>query len=783
MAIDVTDGFEAASLDSMWVQSVAGGYALASDYAQAGTKSLKYQYPASTLQMAIWDATDANEGDVQIRSDIRWNNGADTLIAVLMARRSASNTPFTSGQHYGIQINPRSTKMCYFKRWAEGASTYVGDSNGYVNKSAFTAGDWYRFTLRCYGDGPVTLGLLVQRMSDSYYLQSNGSTWASGEYVLEVEDSSGYIRGKGYTGIASNIAVGSSDRLWYDNVRIEGLIVEKLKTTVQTVVADATVHAIPVTGQLTSWTTGAGGDGVPQFEVSGGDAIIVGQNITSATEAVLYVDTGATAGTLTLTDPSTGKTRTVEMLAPSQVIAYDDDALLYSPLTWQDTGSGRRSINPGSYVRFKISGTTFLRLKAETSAYETLTDSDCPRLAVRHGDSEYTQVDFDTTTQVYTLLSGLDDTKTYEIEVFYVSHNINSSIWSGVGGVTITEWQVSEGGSVSAPTSRSKKAVMFGPSTSYGVSSIPDASGAIRTRHDARYGPAFFLAQMMKIDCAPIGFGSQGYGKAGAGGVPAVTTAWQYYRSGQSRLSGGAFVEDVDWIFLTHGAADFTGSVSGSAVQSGATSLVQSVRAAAPDAKIFLCVPIGGHYRSQLTAVYTALSADDANLFLIDPALEIEHALSTTAVGETYWSIDGIHLRESAAAIWAGALAKLVEGEVEEPVADDETITAEGDVFEVVSGGDAPAYALSLAYADGTIPNLVGATVTFRMRRYFQTDTQISESMTVLNAAAGTVSYTWQEGDLDVAGRYGVNVVVALASGKTVVFSGVDVLIKEGIAV
>lgn len=64
--------------------------------------------------------------------------------------------------------------------------------------------------------------------------------------------------------------------------------------------------------------------------------------------------------------------------------------------------------------------------------------------------------------------------------------------------------------------------------------------------------------------------------------------------------------------------------------------------------------------------------------------------------------------------------------------------------------------------------NLTDCSVSFRMRLE-GSDVWVAKSMTVLDAAAGTVEYQWQAGDTDVAGTYWVEFWITVPNVGTMI--------------
>lgn len=87
------------------------------------------------------------------------------------------------------------------------------------------------------------------------------------------------------------------------------------------------------------------------------------------------------------------------------------------------------------------------------------------------------------------------------------------------------------------------------------------------------------------------------------------------------------------------------------------------------------------------------------------------------------------------------------------------------DIFYIGQNDTADDLVRVLTKADGTVIDLTGASVEFRMRNNVS-KSLVSGDCTVTNAAAGEVTYQWQEGDTAETGTYSVKFVVTYPSGQ-----------------
>jgi hypothetical protein len=81
------------------------------------------------------------------------------------------------------------------------------------------------------------------------------------------------------------------------------------------------------------------------------------------------------------------------------------------------------------------------------------------------------------------------------------------------------------------------------------------------------------------------------------------------------------------------------------------------------------------------------------------------------------------------------------------------------------TGDTAPALTARIAYSDGSVPDLTGASATFALD--LDGDAFLSGPAT-LDVLAGTATYDWQDGDLDTDGLFRGEFILTLADGTVV---------------
>jgi BppU N-terminal domain len=99
-------------------------------------------------------------------------------------------------------------------------------------------------------------------------------------------------------------------------------------------------------------------------------------------------------------------------------------------------------------------------------------------------------------------------------------------------------------------------------------------------------------------------------------------------------------------------------------------------------------------------------------------------------------------------------------------------------------GDTTPALQQTILDASGNVVNLTGATVTFVMRALTSTTPVVNTNATILNAANGTVQYSWAAADTATAGLYMGEFHVTLSGGGTYTYPNdgyLDIWIEDNL--
>lgn len=292
-------------------------------------------------------------------------------------------------------------------------------------------------------------------------------------------------------------------------------------------------------------------------------------------------------------------------------VAYDNAAIYYSPHNWDDTGTVRRTVNPGAYIKLQFTGTRFAVEVTPTSWSRE------NELAWQVDGGSIQRHEIPANIGYMDLAQGLDDT-THSITIWFQEvRSYSQDRWSlsNDNGIEVAGFRIDSGKAVSAPaTTHNATALFLGDSITEAAVDADD--------NRANKSWAAQLADLRSWEHGQVGFSYQGWTYMLAGtNVPDGEASWDLFYDGASKLSGGLFVDEPDNLLLNWGENDATlGSNDPVAVEASAENVLAAIRAAAPNANIFLVVPFTGAMRSAVTDAFNDYqsASPDANCYLID---------------------------------------------------------------------------------------------------------------------------------------------------------------------
>jgi len=302
-------------------------------------------------------------------------------------------------------------------------------------------------------------------------------------------------------------------------------------------------------------------------------------------------------------------------------IKMDNAAILYSPFNWVVASQGAKTINSGAYFKVFFSGTS-CRLMTDTSA----DIEPFPQINVRIDGGPFTR---------YTLVSGNPtiivaserNNHKHLLEVIVKSTSEWVDRWvKQQNGVTFTGLQFDSGTAVTAPVRKPFNVLIYGDSITEGVlvNPLTGLKGSLKEtdRNDATQDYSWVLSQTLPIEVGVVGFGGTGITKSGSGGVPPLSTSYQFLWAGQRR----SFLPAPDLIIYNEGTNDRED------ITATLTTIVKAHGALAPKAKQLLLQPFNGSHASEIKAVASA-----------DKTGNVTYGDTTGFLNSSTDTFDGIH--------------------------------------------------------------------------------------------------------------------------------------------
>lgn len=293
---------------------------------------------------------------------------------------------------------------------------------------------------------------------------------------------------------------------------------------------------------------------------------------------------------------------------PASTINVDatDAAIFRSPYNWRAVSTALHTNNPGAYLKTTFSGSQ-IDLLVDTSHQGALSADNYPVVAWSVDGGAIQRSKLTAGQTALSLATGLSS-GSHTLTVWLAASWWQSDRWTTpISNLRVTGFRIIDTEDLTLPTLRTGRVLIYGDSNAEGYEAIQ--AGVDVDYQDATLAFGEFIGSALGAEVGIVGFAGQGYSTSGGGNVPALSTAWDDYSNGQSRLSGGLFSPEPDWIISTHGQND--SAVSDGTLQTAIETLIDAWRTAAPDAKIAICDPMTRTKASVISAAVTA--AADVN--------------------------------------------------------------------------------------------------------------------------------------------------------------------------
>lgn len=285
----------------------------------------------------------------------------------------------------------------------------------------------------------------------------------------------------------------------------------------------------------------------------------------------------------------------------SQIVAATDAAVFRSPYTWLGIGgSAIATNNPGAYLKTVFSGTScVMTVDVSHLVAAGILAANYPAISWQVDGGTVHRVQLTSATGAISFGRDYADT-THTLRVTLVGAYWLDDRWNTpVQSLRVTGFVIGAGKALSAPTLAPKRMLIFGDSHGEGYEAL--GAGATVALQDASKAYGALLGARFDAEYGIVAFAGQGFNQAnGTANVPACIDAWDFYWSGQSRLSGGLLIPAPDYVVTGHTHNDNIG------VATTVTAFIDQVKVAAPDAELFLATAPNYNVAAQLSAGVSA---------------------------------------------------------------------------------------------------------------------------------------------------------------------------------
>jgi lysophospholipase L1-like esterase len=514
---------------------------------------------------------------------------------------------------------------------------------------------WYRSTSSGFtpGSGTIVFGATSLTLNDSGL-----ASLTTYYYVLIATDSASA------TAAAAQLAVTTSAPASLANGALTASSVGS--TTAMVMVAGASGGTSPYSYQwyrsTTSGFTPSSGN-----LVSGGTATVLNDSGLNPSTTYYYKNVatdhvGATSISAQLV---------VTTSASQTNITVTNAALFWSPGNWDHLIAGAfgvvidtmQATAPGAYMKFCCTGTVNLSIGLDTSTLGLFPSGDFPILRYSIDSASFVDVQLTAGQTTLLLSSALASGTTHSVEVYYLMATLTEGDSWGSSGVSPTNVvringiAIDSGGSVSAPTLRPKRMLVF--SDSIGEGEHVFVSGA----NDSTQAFPALVALALAAEVGQICYGGHGWRATASGNVPGLTISYQYLSVGRSRN-----FSSLDYVIIVEGGNDARAGTAGATIQSDCQTVLTALRAACGSAtKLIVAVECMGSYSANLSAAVTAYKAasGDNEVFFTDVSgLFPAGVFSLTFGVSTQWTYDGVHPLVYGQGRFSAALASGIEAAI-----------------------------------------------------------------------------------------------------------------------
>jgi hypothetical protein len=530
-----------------------------------------------------------------------------------------------TGNHYRMLMGRglSANGDCYmFKRVGGVVTPFTGPGEFTSLSTPYDPSHRYDIDCQAVGNNPTTLSVTVTDLTTSLVVAS-----------ISASDSAGPLQSGGLYSLDAAANPTFSATTPYH--RIRSYSAATLGVSPGSLTAGSSGNPVVLTGTDTGWSPGTPGS--PLFAAGGVAGVTVtGQTVTSATSAVLSVDTSSSTGTEIYNDPSSGTSAGQAIVAGTMIPVTDARwRAARSPYNWFEGEGFVRANNFGAYIRRLPFTGTGIGITVDVSAEVAagLPPEGYPIVAWSIDGAAYQTAQLASTSAQLTLATGLAAGTPELSDLVFVAGDGGVDRWSAQSGrLQITGITLDSGSSLGTPASRPKRMIVLGDSIA--ETAVVDVAG----HGDGRYPYPVAVAAALDCEYGICAFGGLSWDASSSSGVPRLPDSWDEYFSGESRLIAGELVPLPDYALIQCGH-------NGSPTALQVANWLPLLRAAAGAAcQIGIVVPLSRLHALQVSQGYNdyQTATPDPRCRLID--LGSEGARGLDALGTpSLESYDGLH--------------------------------------------------------------------------------------------------------------------------------------------
>lgn len=330
----------------------------------------------------------------------------------------------------------------------------------------------------------------------------------------------------------------------------------------------------------------------------------------------------------------------------TEAVTIADSGFQLSPWNWRPSGDSRIAINPGAYLKRRVKS-TYLALNLDVSAMvsASLAANRYPVLLFRIDDGEWESHQIASAPDFHVVFEGLAD-EFHDVEIIVNASDAFTARWNETSAVIIDSVQMDTGWETDDFTEPTDTILFYGDSITEGAGLNGAATNGAQyvAFASAVDGYAAHIARGLNAKDGRVAFGGTSWSATWNSDVPPFVDTWDFYSSGNSRLTGGLLTPEPTWILVAHG----TNVVPDGSPSSGTVvaDFLTALRAAAPGSKIVVLVPFGQatnavtYIPAGFSSYQTATPDSQCKLINLGAIDGIGPAVTGTA---TFKTTDGLH--------------------------------------------------------------------------------------------------------------------------------------------